>query len=132
VPGGQEFESLRARHFVQSRALLQVVAKARKNRPRRALAHAHNFEPMVLVGIPSQNVVHLPVPVHVREVDRRPLRYRRSLDVSLLEWQLSQHEHVRTLIDNDDHLAEFNIGISRTHVNTPRPVTSQTQLTSRR
>jgi hypothetical protein len=80
------------------------------------MAHAHNFEPMVLVGVPSQNDVHLPVPVHVREVDRRPLRYRRSLDVSLLEWQLSQHEYVRTLIDNDDHLAEFNIGIGCAHV----------------
>jgi len=29
---------------------------------RDAMAHAHNFEPMVLVGIPSQNDVHLPVP----------------------------------------------------------------------
>jgi len=80
------------------------------------MAHAHNFEPMVLVGIPPQNDVHLPVPVHVREVDRRPLRYRQSLAVSLLEWQLSQHERVRALIDNDDHLAEFNIGTRRTHV----------------
>ena len=83
---------------------------------RDAMAHAHNFEPMVLVRIPPQDDVHLPVSLHVRKVDRRPLRYRRSLDVSLLEWQLSQHEHVRTLIDNDDHLAEFNIGISSTHV----------------
>ena len=80
------------------------------------MTHAHNFEPMVLVGIPLQNDVRMTVTVCIREVDRIPLRYRGSLDVSLLKRQFSQHEHVRTLIDNDDHLTEFNSGMSCTRI----------------
>lgn len=79
------------------------------------MAYADNFEPVVLVGITLQNDVHLPVPVRIGEVDRRPLCYRGSVDVSLLEWQLSQHGDVRT-IDDDDHLAEFYSGIRCTRV----------------
>jgi hypothetical protein len=89
---------------------LQVIAEARKQRPGKPLAHADSFEPVVFVVVSLQDDVCSPIPVHIGEVDRGPLRHRGHIHVRLPEWHLSQHAHMRALVDNDDDLAEFHIG----------------------
>ena len=89
-------------------------AKARRNLSENDglsfLMHADNVEPVALASISFQNDIKLSATIRICKVNRkRSLRHRRHIHIGFLEWQLAQHEHLRTLVDNHNHLAQLYI-----------------------